>query len=209
MTNEKPEETPNIGQQFDWYRDSHKPDSDGAPLHDLTANETFPKDVYDTLHYYDGSQEGNSHIRRLRNKPDSLVTIYRAVPKDLSEHTDIKTRLNQTNKELSHYKAKGKTPTWWQQVNGTGGSGTQAGSDFYEWATDTSNKLSKHLETTKPVRVKSINHGDWVSIDRRYAVEHGEGRFNGKYTILSKQVPAKHVRNAGNDLNEWGYFPEG
>ena len=188
------------------YRDQHRPDEEGAPLHDLTLNDTFPKDVYDTLHYYHGSDTDRQIIRANRGRTKGLVTIYRAVPIDAGSHTDIKQRLNQSQKELDYYRAKGKLPTWWKTINGNSTT-SQAGTEFYDWTKDTINKLSKHLEETPKQEIRKINPGDWVAIDRNYAVEHGESRFNGKYRILSKQVPARHVRNGGDDLSEWGYFP--
>lgn len=58
-----------------------------------------------------------------------------------------------------------------------------------------------------PADVKSnkINPGDWVTINRDYAVEHGHGL--GKYKILSKIVSAKHLYTNGDSIQEWGYDP--
>jgi hypothetical protein len=58
-----------------------------------------------------------------------------------------------------------------------------------------------------PKHVKDINPGDWVAISRAYAKEHGEGPLNGDYHILSKSVPAKHVKTPADSISEWGYFP--
>ncbi len=53
----------------------------------------------------------------------------------------------------------------------------------------------------------SINSGDWVTINRRYAIQHGESNLNGQYTIITKTVPAKHLYTDGNSIHEWGYDP--
>lgn len=128
------------------YRDSHRsPNPDhGAPLHDLTHNGSFPKDVYTTkaAHYYghgsDKQQDSDSVkiIHSLQNKPDALVSIYRAVP---------------------HH-------------------------------------------------VNSINPGDWVSINRQYAQEHGQNRFDNNYKILEQKVPAKEVFTS-DSIHEQGWHP--
>ena len=61
-----------------------------------------------------------------------------------------------------------------------------------------------------PAHVTTINPGDWVTLDRNYAKEHGERNMGDKpYRILSMTVPAKHVRTPGDSFNEWGYFPNG
>lgn len=60
--------------------------------------------------------------------------------------------------------------------------------------------VPKHIDT-------DINPGDWVAISREYAKEHGEGPLRGNYKILSKVVPAKHVRTDADSISEWGYFP--
>lgn len=51
-----------------------------------------------------------------------------------------------------------------------------------------------------------INNGDWITIDRNYAKEHGESNLNGRYKIVSKTVPARHLYTDGNDIFEWGYY---
>ena len=53
----------------------------------------------------------------------------------------------------------------------------------------------------------SINSGDWVTINKRYAIQHGESTLYGNYKILTKVVPAKHLYTDGNSIHEWGYDP--
>ena len=52
-----------------------------------------------------------------------------------------------------------------------------------------------------------INSGDWVTINKDYAVEHGESSLLGKYRILTKTVPAKTLFTNGDSIHEWGYNP--
>ena len=65
-----------------------------------------------------------------------------------------------------------------------------------------------------PPKVTEINPGDWVSLSEEYARQHGmvseEELAAGErdWPVVSKRVPAKDVRFAGDDLNEFGYFPE-
>lgn len=76
------------------YRISHTaPMSDaGAPLSDLTGNGIYPEDVYtdDGYRMYShGQMLMNSKmfklIKDMRGKPDKEITIYRAVPKNVSD----------------------------------------------------------------------------------------------------------------------------
>ena len=123
------------------YGRGHVPTPEGAPLHDLT--QVYPADVYTHPRHYSHDLEMPSHKLALKyqGKPDSMVTIYRAVP--------------------------------------------------------------KHIDT--------INPGDWVSIDRNYAKMHAEGNMgdSGKGAkVISMTVPARHIRNPGDSMAEWGYFPD-
>lgn len=58
-----------------------------------------------------------------------------------------------------------------------------------------------------PPTVTLINPGDWVTINKRYAIQHGKSNLDGEYTVLSKTVPAKHLYTDGNSIHEWGYDP--
>lgn len=52
-----------------------------------------------------------------------------------------------------------------------------------------------------------IDAGDWVTINRAYAEQHGEARFDGDYKILSKMVKASDIFTNGDSIQEWGYDP--
>jgi GNAT superfamily N-acetyltransferase len=51
--------------------------------------------------------------------------------------------------------------------------------------------------------------GDWVSLSRTYAKNHGimDDDPANDLPVQSMKVPAAHVRWAGDDLNEFGYYP--
>jgi hypothetical protein len=63
-----------------------------------------------------------------------------------------------------------------------------------------------------PKDVDDINSGDWVTLSKKYAEDHASygygprGDEAGK--VLYKKVKVKDVFSDGNDLNEFGYFPE-
>ena len=54
---------------------------------------------------------------------------------------------------------------------------------------------------------KKINVGDWVTPSKSYAEYHNNTQFNGKGNILEIKVKAKDILFAGDDINEFGYFP--
>lgn len=89
MTSMKKPSTP----KPDDYVGAHRPPSPdyGAPLHDLTAGDLIPKDIYSpqAVRYYGtgDARMDEATIRMFnafRGKPDQMVSIYRAVPKDAS-----------------------------------------------------------------------------------------------------------------------------
>jgi hypothetical protein len=55
---------------------------------------------------------------------------------------------------------------------------------------------------------KSINPGDWVTLSKSYAVEHGQSALNNDYSILTKTVRARDLFTAGDSILEWGYDPQ-
>lgn len=75
------------GLDDDRYQMDHRPpsgkDGDGMPIHDLTTN--FPADVYTHPHYYSdmsepSNVEAHSVLRKVRDKPEAKVRIYRSLP---------------------------------------------------------------------------------------------------------------------------------
>ena len=55
------------------------------------------------------------------------------------------------------------------------------------------------------VQDSRMRNGDWVSITREYAEEHGERVLDGNYRIIENLVPAKHIYGDGNSIHEWGH----
>ena len=62
-----------------------------------------------------------------------------------------------------------------------------------------------------PKGVKDINSGDFVTPSKTYARDHaysGYGPMGDEAgDVISKKVKVKDIYSPGNDLNEFGYFP--
>ena len=181
------------------YRGSHgAPGPEDAPLYDLTANGIYPEDIYSANgpKYYGSYMPGDaavfSMIHTYHNKPNAPVKIYRAVP---AEPTPEKQIAN-LQKQMSSFLKNGRMPNDSKFTNPH---------KWYDWAHDEVDRLSE-LPATDTQKA-TINPGDWVSIDRQYAVEHGQSALNGKYKIISKTVPAKQVFTNGDSIREWGWNP--
>lgn len=125
----------------DDYRMSHRPDQCGAG-YDLTSEGMMPNDFYDKPWQYankndPATRESFEALKKIRNKPDAEVTIYRASPKN------------------------------------------------------------------------EFNDGDWVTLSPTYAERHKEHSSTGnlKLEVHTMKVKAKDIAWAGDDINEFGYFP--
>lgn len=66
--------------------------------------------------------------------------------------------------------------------------------------------IPKNLSDTKENNF--INKKDWVTINKKYAIEHGERTLNGEYYLKSKKVKVKHLWTDGNSIHEQGYDPD-
>jgi len=182
------------------YRGSHQAPSKGygAPLHDVTP--IYPDDVYSSkgaLYYghYGGNNANDirtvNMIHEYRNKPDKKIRIYRAVPLVGQQLID---RYEKDKKYILRY---GKIPpnAEWAWIDNP--------NEYYEY-------LDDQIEILKNSDAKEefeINPGDWVTINRDYAKEHGESCLNGSYRIISKLVKASDIFTDGNSIHEWGYYP--
>lgn len=54
----------------------------------------------------------------------------------------------------------------------------------------------------------SINRGDWVSISKSYALEHGRANMNGIFRVTTKVVYSRDLYTNGDSMSEWGYDPQ-
>lgn len=61
-----------------------------------------------------------------------------------------------------------------------------------------------------PKGINEINEGDWISLSKTYAKEHGMHHEDSKLDmpVISMKVKAKDIFWDSNDLNEFAYFPE-
>lgn len=171
----------------------------GAPLHDLTGGgQMFPDDIYSSkaAQYYGHSipydQKAVSIAQQYRNKPNATVTIYRAVP---SEITNLE-KLTQIEKDMAAFMRRGTVPKNSQFENGN---------KWYEWAHGEREKLRNLPD--EPTTKTNINPGDWITLTREYAKDHGESALKGQYKILSKKVKAKDVWTNADSIHEFGYHP--
>jgi len=189
------------------YRGSHKaPDkTNGAPLYDLTK--IYPDDIYSSqaARYY-GDLGGDSNdnisvriIQACRNKPNATVKIYRSVP-NINKEVDEKIKYIST---LIGYVSKfGFPPIKDRRASGVF---AELGYDKEKYINKLSNEISE-LESKKQ-DVIGINPGDWVTLNKNYAIQHGRSTLQGQYKIISKTVPVKTLYTDANSIHEFGYDP--
>lgn len=182
------------------YRGSHTaPTRDFGGTLDNLKN-IYPDDIYSIngAKYYGHGDDlldntTISLIKQFKDKPNSIVTIYRAVPyeKSASEKLDV------LNKQMKAYMKRGTIPEGEKHL----------GSKWYDDAYDRRKglEMAAELETKKEPLI--INEGDWVTINKDYAKQHGESSLRGNYKIISKKVKASDLINDGNSIHEWGYNP--
>ena len=86
-----------------------------------------------------------------------------------------------------------------------------------EWAKETIEVLRKYRgkPDDTPITVYRaapgpINPGDWVTLSRAYAEQHAMSNLGPEHDapIQEITVPVATIRFAGDDLSEFGYFPE-
>jgi hypothetical protein len=196
------------------YQGEHRPPGpDGdAPLYDVTLNGVYPSDFYDShrnMMMYHYEMEGGSTVlgtlKTCYKKPNCKVKIYRAIPD--FDH-EKKTKISQYNKLLSYHSNMRFFPVGAAIVGALRDelSAKYPNDSYDEVDLRIVDELSRRVSLLeKEIKKQSINNGDWVTIDRKYAVEHGLG-LRTNYTILTKTVPAKTLYTNGDSLYEWGYW---
>jgi hypothetical protein len=69
-------------------------------------------------------------------------------------------------------------------------------------------QVTMYRAVPKDDNIKEINKGDWVSLSKDYAKNHGEAVLKGDYKIISKKVKAKNLWTNADSIHEFGYHPE-
>jgi hypothetical protein len=180
------------------YRGEHTaPTNDGYAQSLNNLGGIFPNDIYsqDAARLYGTGNEQQdrqaiSIIQSARGKPNQSIKIYRAVPLVLSNAEKIadieKQKAEIQRRGYERWAKKQENPLTYDQLNAE---------------LDRLKSLPEETAVVKP----QINNGDWVTISKQYAVEHGESALNGNYKIVTKTVPVKHLFTDGNSIQEWGY----
>ena len=198
------------------YRGQHTaPTKDDAPLYDLTKNGVYPDDVYSSnaIRYYGtgiADSETYSIIRSCKDKPNTTVTIYRAMPNlDGGSGNKIKdlTTLIQYVSDFNfpppaHKKIKKYDSEFFDEERdkyGYGGEFTDV-KKYLDYL-----YFKRHELQNNSTPKSQINAGDWVTLTKKYAKEHSEGEKN--WIIVSKKVKASELFTDGNSWDEWGYQP--
>jgi hypothetical protein len=68
--------------------------------------------------------------------------------------------------------------------------------------------ISAYRAIPKNVEQHKLNKGDWVTINKEYAKQHGEGALEGNYKIIEHKVPASHLTTNADSFHEQGYYPK-
>lgn len=181
------------------YQGEHSaPERDGNnSLDDLS--DAYPEDIYS----FDGARQyghGDPYmdnnailiISKYRGKPNSKLTVYRAVPHELTRDEQIA----ELTKDMARFMKRGNMPA---------SSTFNNSSAWYNDAYERKAKLSAMPDTN--IEQLQINPGNWVTIIKRYAKEHGQAHLNNKFKIISKKVKAIELVTDANSIFEWGYSP--
>lgn len=181
----------------DDYQGQHTaPSKDDSPLYD--TSDTYGDDMYghQALRMYRAGEpydgESISIIQNAKDSPNKPVKIFRAVPYTPSSDELIDKLEGEKEYILKNGKVPPKVYTKLDK------------SEYYGKLIDD----IEHLEQnpTQGSGKLKINNGDWVTINRKYASDHGKSNLGNNFKIVSKTVKAKQLFTDGNSIHEWGYW---
>jgi len=110
----------------------------------------------------------------------SDISVGGAIPKDVYSH-----------------------PEWYFGVNNTDAFG-KATRESWDVVRSVKNKPNATITIYRASPSSDFNAGDWVTLSKKYADLHAKGQM----PVHSKKVKAKDVQFAGDDINEFGYYPK-
>jgi hypothetical protein len=69
-------------------------------------------------------------------------------------------------------------------------------------------EVTMYRAVPKDESIANINAGDWVTLSKDYAKNHGESVLGNDYKILSQKVKAKDLWTNADSIHEFGYQPQ-
>jgi hypothetical protein len=69
-------------------------------------------------------------------------------------------------------------------------------------------EVTMYRVVPKDENITNINLGDWVTLSKDYAKNHGESVLDKNYKILSQKVKAKDLWTNADSIHEFGYHPQ-
>ena len=198
------------------YKGEHeapqKSDGDSvAPMFNVI--DVFP-DMYtqSALSYYSTGNlridtQSISIIKSTHNKPTAKVKIFRALPL-LDGMLDIQNKITEYSYLIKYYNKFKFFPVDNSYVNNMRDKSKYLSYDdttqkIYNHIYDSLQQLNDEYKNTN--KKYKINTGDWVTINKEYAIEHGESNLRNKNKLIQKTVLANQLYTDGNSIHEWGY----
>jgi hypothetical protein len=69
-------------------------------------------------------------------------------------------------------------------------------------------EVTMYRAVPKDEKITNINEGDWVTLSKDYAKNHGESVLGKDYKIISQKVKAKELWTNADSIHEFGYHPQ-
>ena len=168
----------------------------------------YPDDIYSdnaARYYGDGvpyDQESINIIQSLKNKPNTKLKIYRAVPFDNTNDKTIKALKDLLiyYRQFNFFPMKNKIIDSIEQK--------YEHLLYNEKIQMVYKDIEEQINNAPKSEKLDINIGDWITINKQYAIDHGKSNLNNKYKIISKTVYARDVYTDGNSIHEFGYDPQ-
>ena len=77
-------------------------------------------------------------------------------------------------------------------------------SEYYDFLVNEEEKINSDSGDDTKVTIES---GNWVTLSKSYARDHGKAWLKNDFRILEKTVPASSLWSEGNSIFEFGYLP--
>ena len=195
------------------YQEGHQaPDpEEGSSLDNLSG--IYPDDIYsmDAERLYGDhvayDNESLSIIRYAKGRPNAIVTIYRAVP---DPNREIQKEIQKLHKILNYNYQYGFFPVGDKVIEQVENELPWADGVSYQDRREEIRKAVEDRATAlegQRVPQMRINAGDWVTLSKSYAQEHGRASLSNVFRIVQKTVSAKQLHTFGDSIHEWGYNP--